>query len=58
MVTVTEREAVAPEIGLPMKGRIHGSDSGTTGEARDLARMRERYDGAKGKRAEGKRCHR
>jgi len=35
MLGVTERAIVAPEVGLPMKGRIHRSlPSGTTGDTR------------------------
>src|SRR5258708_35983941 len=35
MLRVTERSIVAPECGVPMKGRLHGSlSSGTTCETR------------------------
>jgi len=47
MVTVTGGGFVAPEIGLPMKGRIHGGTRvGPQARREYLARMRERYETA------------
>src|SRR5258708_3113818 len=53
MLSVTERSIVAPECGLPMKGRLHGSlSSGTTCETRvsgtDAGAIRASQGGGQG----------
>jgi hypothetical protein len=47
MVSVTERRGVAPKVGLPMKGRLHGATRvGPQARREYVARMRERYETA------------
>jgi hypothetical protein len=46
MLSVTQPYVAAPEVGLPMKGRLHGSDVGPQARREYLGRMREPYETA------------